>query len=123
MHKQVLAFLGAAALSTCAFAAPAAPISVSADGNTVYVAGDATPVVHLTVAEAHEATGAFRLEDGRVLRLSSQSNKLYMELGGKRQRLIPVSRTSFVAPASGAQLELDDLRFPEKVSLSTLEAR
>jgi hypothetical protein len=119
MHiKQVLAFLGAAAVSTLALAEPALPAGASADGNTVVVQGNASPLVRLTAADAASATGSFRLEDGRELRLTSRNSKIFMEVDGKREELLPVSKTRFVARGSGAELALDDLQFPDKVALT-----
>jgi len=116
--QQVLAFLGAAAVSSLALAEPALPVEVSADGHTVIVQGNARPLVYLTPHEAEDATGSFRLEDGRTLTLTSRSNKVFMEVDGKREELLPVSKTRFVARGSGDQLALDDLTFPQQVALT-----
>jgi hypothetical protein len=120
--KQVLAFLGAAAVSTLAFAEPA-PVSVSTDGSTVYVQGDASPLVRLSPADAQGTNGAFRLEDGRVLRLTNQSNKVYMEVDGKREELLPLSHTEFVARKSGDRVALDNEDFAEKVTLTQFRSK
>jgi ABC-type Fe3+-hydroxamate transport system substrate-binding protein len=114
--KQVLAFLGAAAVSSAVLAAPAA--SVSADGNTVTVHGHSSRVVRLTPGQAEDAAGAFRLEDGRVLTLTSQRSKVFMEVDGKREQLLPLSRTEFVAANSGARVVLDEEAFAGKVHLT-----
>ena len=114
---QVLAFLGAAAVSGAVLAAPA-PVAISNDGNTVYVMGTPNPLIRLTPGEAENAQGSFRLEDGRVLRLFSQGNKMFMDLDGRRQELLPTSRTSFVARRTGAEVAVDDLLFPDKVRLT-----
>jgi len=116
--KQVLAFLSVAAVSACALAEPSVPASASACRNTVTVQGGASPLVQLTPAEAQDASGTFKLEDGRVLKLSSLGSKVFVEVDGKREELLPVSRTHFVARASGTELAVDDLRFPETVKLT-----
>jgi hypothetical protein len=118
--KHVLAFLGAAAVSTCAFAEPSLPASASADANTVIVQGGASPAVRLTPAEAHEANGSFLLDDGRVLTLSNRGSKVFVELDGKREELLPVSRTRFVARTSGDELAVSSPRFPETVKLTQM---
>jgi hypothetical protein len=115
--KQVLAFLGAATASTMVLAAPA-PVSVSDDGSTVYVAGNASPLVRLSEEDATNAQGTFRLQDGRMLRLTNRGNKMFMDLDGRHQELLPTSRTHFVARHTGAELAVDALHFPEKVSLT-----
>jgi len=119
--NQVLLFLGAAALSTCALAEPSLPVSMSADGNTVTVQGAAIQSVRLTPAEAQAANGSFQLSDGRVLWLSSRNNKIYMELDGRRDELLPVSRTHFLARARGAELALDGLDVPMTVTLTQMK--
>ena len=115
--QQVLAFLGAAAVSTLALAEPALPAAASADG-TVVVRGDASRVIHLTPGQAQGTNGSFRLDDGRTLRLTSRYNKVFMEVDGKREELLPVSRTQFVARDSGAQVALDEEAFAGTVRLT-----
>jgi hypothetical protein len=121
--QQVLAFLGAAAVSTLALAEPAAPVSVSADGSTVFVQGDPSPVFRLSPGQAEDISGSFRLEDGRMLRLTSHQSKVYMEMSGKREQLLPLSRTEFVAAKSGARIELDEEAFANKVTLSQIQSK
>ena len=119
---HTLAFLGAAALSACALAEPSLPVSVSADGNAVIVQGAATPLVRLSQADAHAANGSFLLDDGRVLTVSNRGRKMFVELDGKRDELLPVSHTRFVARTSGDQLAVDSPRFPETVKLTQMKA-
>jgi hypothetical protein len=115
--KQVLAFIGAAAISTAVLAAPA-PVSVSEDGSTVTIHGNSSTLIRLTPGEAEDVAGAFRLQDGRVLRLTNQTNKVYMDVGGKREELLPLSRTEFVARKTGARVVLDNEVFAQKVQLT-----
>jgi hypothetical protein len=112
--KHILAFIGAAAVSTMALAAP---VSVSNDGSTVLVAGNASPLVRLTPNQVVDAQGSFRMTDGRTLTLTGQGRRMYMELDGKREELLPTSRTRFVGRDTGSELILDDLAFPDKVRL------
>jgi hypothetical protein len=116
--KHILAFLGAAAVSSLALAAPAAPVSLSADGSSVTVHGNTSPVFRLSPAEADEVSGNFKLTDGRVMKLSSESNRVYMEVSGKREQLLPLSRTDFVARNSGARVVLDQEPYADKVTLT-----
>jgi hypothetical protein len=118
--KQVLAFIGAAAVSTLALAEPAAPVSVSADGNTVFVQGDPSPVFRLSPGQAEDIGGSFRLDDGRMLRLTHHQNKVFMEMSGKREQLLPLSPTEFVAAKTGARVELDEEAFASKVTLTEI---
>jgi hypothetical protein len=116
--KQTLAFLGAAAVSSLALAAPAAPVSLSADGSSVTVHGNTSPLFRLSPSEAGEVAGNFRLTDGRVLKLSSENSRVYMEVSGKREQLLPLSRTDFVARNSGARVVLDQEPYADKVTLT-----
>ena len=115
--KQVLAFLGAAALSSMAFAEPA-PVSASADGNTVYVQGDPSPIMRLSPNQAADVQGAFKLDDGRMLKLSNHNSKVFMEVDGHREELLPLSRTEFVAKKSGSRLTLDEPSLTDKIHLT-----
>jgi len=115
--KQVLAFIGAAAVSTLALAEPA-PVAVSDDGSTVTVYGNTSRLIHLTPGQAADATGSFKLQDGRMLRLTSRDSKMFMEVDGKREQLLPLSRTEFVAKNSGARVEIDEEAFPDNVQLT-----
>jgi hypothetical protein len=115
--KQVLAFLGAAAISSLALAEPAAPVSVSADGNTVYVQGDPSPIMRLSPSQAADLQGSFKLDDGRMLKLSNHNSKVFMEVDGHREELLPLSRTEFVSKKSGARLALDEPSFADKIHL------
>ena len=116
--KQTLAFLGAAAVSSLALAAPAAPVSLSADGSSVTVYGNTSPVFRLSPVQADEVAGNFRLTDGRTLRLTNVNNRVYMEVSGKREQLLPLSRTDFVARNSGARVVLDQEPYADKVTLT-----
>ncbi len=115
--KQVLALVGAAAVSSLALAEPA-PVAVSADGSTVTVYGNTSRLIHLTPGQAADVTGAFKLKDGRMLRLTSRDSKMFMEVDGRREQLLPLSRTEFVAKNSGDRVEIDEQAFPENVQLT-----
>jgi hypothetical protein len=118
--KHILAFLGAAAASTAVFAAP---VSVSADGSTVTVHGDTSQVIRLSPGQAQDTNGLFRLEDGREMKLTNRYSKVFMEVDGKREELLPLSRTTFVAARSGAQVAIDDEAFPGKVKLTEFRSK
>jgi hypothetical protein len=120
--QQVLAFFGAAAVSTAVLAAPA-PVSVSADGNTVTVGGDTSQVIHLSQGQAEDMNGSYRLADGRILRLTSRYTKVFMEVDGKREELLPLSRTEFVAAGSGARVALNEPAFADEVTLTQFRGK
>ena len=114
--QHVLAF-AAATLSVSAFADPSFNVSRSATANNVLVPGGAsTNSLHrLSPADAERMQGAFRLEDGRVLTLTHQHDKLFVELDGKREELLPVGHKRFVARDSGTQVAFNQVPFADEV--------
>jgi hypothetical protein len=46
-----------------------------------------------------------------------------MEVDGKREQLLPLSRTEFVANKSGARVELDEEAFAGKIKLTQLQGK
>ena len=120
--QQVLAFFGAAAVSTAVLAAPA-PVSVSAYGNAVTVRGDTSRLIRLSPGQAADTNGSYRLADGRILRLTSRETRVFMEVDGKREELLPLSRTEFVAAESGARVALDESAFADEVKLTQFRSK
>jgi hypothetical protein len=80
--------------------------------------GQSSQVVRLTSDQANDAAGAFMLQDGRRLTLTSERNKVFMEVDGKREELLPLSRTEFVAADSGSRVVLDEAPFAGNVRLT-----
>jgi len=109
--QPVLAFAAAAVLSVAAHAEPSniAAVTVSANAQA-----NGAPV-HLTPDEAAQMKSAFLLADGRVMKVSNQSARLFVELDGKREELVPVGATNFVARNSGTKVAFDQIPFAEEV--------
>ena len=117
--SHVLAFAAAATLSSVAFAdstAPAAPSSQPA--TTVLVNAAAHSLYKLTPAEAQGMVGSFQLDDGRLLVLTSKRSKLYAEIDGKREELVPLGETRFVSRDTGAELTFDQVPFGMTVTMN-----
>lgn len=74
--------------------------------------------MRLSLSQAADLQGAFKLDDGRVLKLSNQNSKVFMELDGRFEELVPLSRTEFVAKKSGARLAVDEPSFADKIHLT-----
>jgi len=117
--QQVLAFIGAATLSVSAFAEPSIPPSQAASANTVTVQAGASMVSRMTPGEAQHMKGTFQLEDGRKLVLSNTNNRLFAELDGKREELIPAGQNRFVARDSGTRMTFDRVPFANDVVVSS----
>jgi hypothetical protein len=110
---QALAFTAAATLSLSAFADPSiAPSSATAGAVT---ASSTQAAYRLTQDEAEHMRGAFRLTDGRTITVTSRMNKLYVDLDGKREELVPVAPKKFVARDTGAIVAFNQVPFADEV--------
>jgi hypothetical protein len=118
--QHVLAFAAAATLSVSAFADPTFNVAPSATANSVLVQGGASAnsLHRLTPAEAEHMRGAFRLDDGRVLTVSNKRDKLFVELDGKTEELLPVGQNRFVARDSGTRVAFNQVPFADQVVLN-----
>ena len=111
--QQALAFIGAATLSLSAFADPsAAPSSGTANAVLLHAAPHA---YRLTQDEAEHMRGAFRLTDGRTMTLTSRMNKLYMDMDGKHEELVPVGPKKFVTRDTGTIVAFNQVPFADEV--------
>jgi hypothetical protein len=117
--QHVLAFAAAATLSVSAFAEPSFNVSPSNSANSVLVQGGAgaNSLHRLTPAEAEHMKGAFRLEDGRILTVTNKRNKLFVELDGKSEELLPVGQNRFVARGSGTRVAFNQVPYADRVVL------
>jgi len=117
--QSVLALLGTAFLSASAFADPSI-VSSSAGANTVTVQGSGLSAKRLAPGEAQHMKGSFRLDDGRMLVLSTSRNRLFAELDGKREELVPSGQNGFVARESGTRMRFDQVPFANDVVVSNV---
>jgi hypothetical protein len=111
--QQVLAFIGAATLSVSAFADPSIAPSSTAAGTAL--ARQGTYVPHLSVDDARRMRGAFSLADGRTITVTSRMAKLYVDIDGKREELVPVGPAKFVTRESGTTLAFNQVPFADEV--------
>jgi hypothetical protein len=111
--QQVLAFIGAATLSVSAFADPSiAPSSATASAVT---ASSGLRAYRLSQDEAEHMRGAFRLTDGRTITVTSRMNKLYVDLDGKREELVPVAPKKFITRDTGATVAFNQVPYADEV--------
>jgi hypothetical protein len=112
--QKVLVFIGAAALSMSACADPSIAPSLSGGNN-----GSAQVRSHLmyrlTKDEAVHMRGAYRLADGRTLTVTNRLSKLYADLDGKIEEMLPVGPTQFVTRDSGTRLAFNRVPFADEV--------
>ena len=110
---QALAFIGAATLSLSAFADPSvAPSSATASAVLVSSSHSA---YRLTQDEAEHMRGSFRLTDGRTITVTNRMNKLYVDLDGKREEMVPVAPKKFVTRDTGATVAFNQVPFADEV--------
>jgi hypothetical protein len=110
---QALAFVGAATLSLSAFADPSvAPMSATASSVLVQSSPHA---YRLTLDEAEHMRGAFRLADGRTITVTNRMNKLYVDLDGKHEELVPVGPKKFLTRDTGAIVAFNQVPFADEV--------
>jgi len=120
--QQALAFIGAATLSLSACADPSIASSASsqtAAASTVTVQAGTLSAQRLQPGEARHMKGAFRLEDGRILVLTDARNRLFAELDGKREELLPQGQNRFIARDSGTRMRFDSVPYANDVVVST----
>jgi hypothetical protein len=109
---QALAFTAAATLSLSAFADPSiAPSSASASA----VMASSHSAYRLTQDEAEHMRGSFRLSDGRTITVTNKMNKLFVELDGKREELVPVAPKKFITRDTGATVAFNQVPFADEV--------
>jgi hypothetical protein len=112
--QKVLAFIGAATLSVSAFADPSiAPASNAGDGTATRV--QPSTRYRLSKDDAQRMRSSFQLADGRTLTVTNVMSKLYMELDGKREELVPVGATKFVTRDSDIRVTFNQVPYPEDV--------
>jgi hypothetical protein len=95
MRIQALLFAAAAALSVNAFAEPP----------------KASLAHRPTLDEARAMRGTYTLDDGRVLRITNQRSRVFAEIDGRLEELVPVAERTFVTHDSGERLMFDQLPF------------
>ena len=111
---QALAFIGAATLSMAAFADPSIAPSLST-GNSAQAQVQPSMAYRLTKEDADHMRGTFGLADGRTIKITSRLNKLFVDLDGKREELVPVGPNRFVTRDTGARLTFNQVPYPEEV--------
>jgi hypothetical protein len=111
--QQALAFIGAATLSLSAFADPSiAPSSASA--SAVQLPGTSHSY-RLDEDEARHMRGAFLLTDGRTMKVTNRMNRLYIDMDGKHEELVPVGPKKFVTRDTGTIVAFNQVPYADEV--------
>lgn len=69
----------------------------------------------LSSEEAQHMRGAYQLDDGRQLVITSQRSHLFAQLDGKTEELVPVGSGTFVARDSRARIVFNHVPFADEV--------
>jgi len=113
---QFLAIAGIAMLSLPACAdpsiAPSPSVAVTAQARHA-----APTTYHLARDEARRMRGAYLLDDGRTITVTSEGGKLFADLDGKREELVRVDWAKFVSRDSGIRLAFDRVPYADTVVL------
>jgi hypothetical protein len=108
-----LAFIGAATVSLSAFADSSIPPAVAA-GSLASVQVKAAHT-YLSKGDAEHMRGTFELTDGRTITVTNRMNKLFVDLDGKREELVPVGATKFVTRDTGTRVAFDRVPYAAEV--------
>jgi len=111
---HVLAFIGAATLSMAAFADPSIAPSLSA-GNSAQAQVQPSMAYRLTKNDADHMRGSYLLTDGRTIKVTSRMNKLFVDLDGKQEEMVPVGQNRFVTRDTGARLTFNQVPYADEV--------
>jgi len=69
----------------------------------------------LTADDARHMRRSFDLSDGRTLVVTSERSRLYAELDGKTEELVPVAANTFVARDSHTRLTFNNVPYADEV--------
>jgi hypothetical protein len=116
--SHVLAFAAVATLSASAFAAPLGSIEPSSQATNTALVQAPQHTHKLSADDARAMRGTYRLDDGRMLVLTSTRSQVFAEFDGRREELLPVQGSRFVSRDTGAELTFDRVPFASQVVLS-----
>ena len=112
--SSVLAFAGAGVLSLSALAEPS--IAPSALAVHAVPGLNATPSAYrLSQDDARHMRGQYLLADGRTVIVTSEGRKLFADLDGKREELVRVGWSKFVARDTGTGFAFNRLPYADEV--------
>lgn len=69
--------------------------------------------------EARYLRGSYELNDGRVLRVTSERSKVFAEIDGRSEELVPVGERTFATRSGERRVVFDQLPFPTEVTVET----
>lgn len=73
-----------------------------------------------TVDEARYTRGEYALDDGRSLKVTSERYRLYANLDGKVDEMVPVAENTFVTRDGSTRIVFDRVPLPSQVTVESL---
>jgi len=112
MNIRHFAFFAAAA--TLSLAAGAAP-NLQPQDDAQQAAPRENRLFRLSPEEAQRMRSTYALDDGRQLVVTNERSRLYAQLDGKSEELVPVARHTFVARDSHTRFTFNEVPFADEV--------
>lgn len=106
--------IATASLSLSAFAEP----SVKPAGDVIQQHAEPlreNRLFRLTADEAHRMRGAYQLDDGRTVEVTSQRSRLFAQIDGRNEELVPVAENTFVSRDSRTRFAFNHVPFADEV--------
>jgi hypothetical protein len=115
---HVLTLIGAAALS---LSAAAEPVNADTGASTMPTVNVAHNKLH--AEDVNAVLGTYALDDGRMLRVSTEHRKLYAEVNGVKKELVKVGGAKFASRDDALRVSFDTGSIGNDVTLSALAPR
>lgn len=110
-----------AAATAASFASSAAPQATASD--VVEVRAAQPKKVYIDPMMYQRMQGAYKLDDGRVLRVTGKSRKLFADVGDGPLEIVHVGRDRFEAVGKDLSVRFDGGPFPHTVYLKDASGR
>jgi len=120
-------------LASIALFAAAAVVSLASSAAPQTATGDVADVINVRAAQPKKVyidpmmyqrmQGAYKLDDGRTLRVTGKSRKLYADLGQGPQEIVHVGSDRFEAVGKDLSVRFDGGPFPHTVHLKDESGR
>jgi hypothetical protein len=116
--SAIALFAAATAVSFASNAAPADPAS-----DVVEVRAEQPKKVYLDPTMYKRMQGAYKLDDGRVLRVTGKSRKLYADVGDGPLEIVHVGRDRFEAVGKDLSVRFEGGPYPHTLYLKDASGR
>lgn len=115
---HVLTLAAAAAVSFSASADDGISTSTSSAAVSTTVPVTARSIYKMNRLDYQRLQGAYQLQDGRVLHVSTAHGKLYAELDGKRSEVVATGPNQFASRDDAVRVRFDQVSAAGEVAVS-----